>query len=574
MVVKRTTFRPETDGFAFANTWSFDSEEKQVLEQLVWDAVTVLEAALSPIIMALLGPVIIAEAAACGPFAPLCIAETVKGINDEVVGQITGAIEAEGYGLCGGMAFAAKDYWLKQWVVPRGTGKHDQPDRSTPEGDELRSYLWARLLKSVDDNVGTFLEWMGALHLGGGPGWLLHHTKTQWANLRQAIDSTGQPVTIGLIGTTWNPLDNHQVLCYGYQDNGDQTGSLFLYDNNAPGVESVTTLDLTGSSLRAHEDTTSEKRGPLRGFFCTSYTAHAPPVAVVLHKGESASAPCVEQGKKVRVSFTAKNVGYHASPALALQIGATGGTVMGESNRKSIQEHASREVDRSFAFHGSQVATFRVGASLGTVAGIPMLKQLPPETHEQHTTTSVWVLPTLTIVPYLPEFTSDRCEIVNEAGATVRFTVDTTPLGSGPMTFRWSATPQLAHEGTNDAVFTVTLPGATGASVKVSVRVTTDEGCTTTGSLTFQTISQEQAAFEHVLCRIQHTLLYAHLFPWQIIPDPAEHIQAPDRSYIPTESDLRGLRALGVQLVETADRALADPKAWTGYAARRRPTTG
>jgi hypothetical protein len=565
MVVKRTTFRPETDGFAFSNNWSFDAQEKVVLEQLVWDAVTVLEAALSPIIMALLGPAIITEAALCGPFAPLCIAETVKAINDAIVGDITGAIEAEGYGLCGGMTFAAKDYWLNQWVVPRGTGKNDQPDRSTPEGDALRSYLWDRLLKSVEDNVGTFLEWMGALHLGGGPGWLRDHSLTEWTKLKQQIDSTSQPVPIGLIGTTWNPLNNHQVLCYGYQDNGNQTGSLFLYDNNRPGVESVTTLDFTGSSLSAHEDASSSDRGPLKGFFCTVYGPDTPPLAVVLHKGESESTPCVEQGKKVTVSFTAKNVGYHTSPALALQVGATGGVVKGETALKSIKEHDTREVDAGFTFQSSQSVTFRSAASLGTFAGIPILKQLPPETNKQHTSISVLVLPKLSIELYLPEFMSDQCEIFNAEGARVSFTVDTDPLGTGAMTYEWSSTPKLANEGTDGAVFTVTLPASVGVAVTLSVRVTTAAGCTTTGSLTFQTISSEQAAFEHVLCQIQHTLLYAHLFPWQIIPDPAELVQAPERSYVPTVRDLRGLRALGEQLVETADKALANRQAWTGY---------
>ena len=94
--VKRTTFRPEVDGYAFRNNWSFDAEEKQVLHTLVTDGLDVLEAALSPIIMALLGPAIIAEAALCGPFAPICIGETISAINEGIVSDITGAIEAQG----------------------------------------------------------------------------------------------------------------------------------------------------------------------------------------------------------------------------------------------------------------------------------------------------------------------------------------------------------------------------------------------------------------------------------------------------------------------------------------------
>lgn len=569
MQVNRTTFRPETDGFAFTNSWTFDQQEKQVLEQLVKDAVGVLEALLSPIIMALLGPAITLEAALCGPFAPICIAATVSKINDGIVGDITGAIEAEGYGLCGGMAFSSLDYWLKQWVVPRGTGKNDQPDRSTPEGDALRSYIWERLLKSVEDNASTFLKWMGALHLDGGAGWLHDHTMTEWQTLRQRIDSTGQPVPIGLVGTTSNPLHNHQVLAYGYQDNGNLTGSLFLYDNNAPGVESVTTIDLSGATLAAHEDASSNDRGPLRGFFCTVYNPDVPPLAVVLSKGETASSPCVEQGKKVQVSFTAKNIGYHTSPPLALQVGATGGAVKGENALTAIGQGASRQVDPAFTFHSSQSVTFRAAASQGTVAGIPILKRLPPETAKEHEATSVAVLPYLTIAPYKPQFISDPCRVYDEEGTLQSFAVDTSPLGSGAMSYEWSVTPTLANGETNASVFEVTLPAQTGAEVTLSVRVTNAEGCTTTGSLTFKTIGTQQAGFEHAMCEIQHTLLYAHLFPWQILPDPATIVQDPDRSYAPTAEDLRALRALGEQLVRTAEKAQANPAAWTGYAPQR-----
>jgi hypothetical protein len=571
--VKRTTFRPEVDGYAFTNSWTFDAQEKVVLEQIVRDALEVLEVALSPIIMAIAGPAIIAEAALCGPFAPICIGETIKAINDGIVSDITGAIEAEPYGLCGGMAFSSLDYWLKNWIVPRGNGRNDQPERSTPEGDTLRSYIWDRLIKSIEDNAGTFLKWMGALHIDGGAGWLRDHSVNQWVDLKLGIDS-GQPVTLGLVGTTWNPLNNHQVLCYGYKDNGDGTGEMYLYDNNAPGVESVTTLDFNHTTLRAHEDAASSERGALRGFFCTVYGPKTPPVAVELSKGENAAFACVEQGKQVKVSFSAKNVGFHNSPPLELKIGASNGSVKGETTETAIAQGASRGVDAEFTFHAAQMANFTAAADLGTVAGIPMIKTLPPASSKEHVHTKVWVLPLLDITPYRPQFGGNECQPYNEAGVDERFTVDTTALGSGTFTFDWTVTPNLPHSGGNTAVFDVTLPDDTGASVELSVRVTSSGGCTTTGSLSFQTISQEQAAFEEVMCRIQHTKLYAHLYPWEILPDPATVVRSPDRSYIPTAEDLNGIRELAEKLVTAADTALKEPKAWTGLTAPSRASAG
>jgi hypothetical protein len=47
------------------------------------------------------------------------------------VDKIVGAIDANPYGLCGGMAFTSLDYFLKGWIVPRGNGPNDQPQRTS-----------------------------------------------------------------------------------------------------------------------------------------------------------------------------------------------------------------------------------------------------------------------------------------------------------------------------------------------------------------------------------------------------------------------------------------------------------
>ena len=116
---------------------------------------------------------------------PLCaqaIAETISNINDAIISSIKNSLCVGTYGRCGGMAFAAADYFYKNWVVPQGTGANDQPDTSTPGFSALRSYIWQRLIDSIENNVDTWVYWMAALNLdpSGGPKWLRDHTLLQF----------------------------------------------------------------------------------------------------------------------------------------------------------------------------------------------------------------------------------------------------------------------------------------------------------------------------------------------------------------------------------------------------------
>jgi hypothetical protein len=198
----RAKFHSETDGFAFVNNWSWDATETAILKGLVTDALGVIEVILSPFIIAAEGPLLAVEAGV--PFiGPWLVAKTIEAENNAIVNGIVGAVTQANYGLCGGMAFASLDYWHKSWVVPRGTGPNDQPQRTSPTGTALRDYIWTRLLQSVKDNVGTFLEWMAVYHFEGGPGasWLRDRTVTEVGKIKAKIDA-GKPVTVGLVGTS------------------------------------------------------------------------------------------------------------------------------------------------------------------------------------------------------------------------------------------------------------------------------------------------------------------------------------------------------------------------------------
>src|SRR5436305_12263564 len=148
-------YRPETDSFAFSNTWSFDATETAILTTSVTDAVGGLAAFLSPFLWSVEGPAL--SALFSVPFiGPWLVYKAIEEQTKAVVNPIIAAVRAPGYGMCGGMAFASLDYWLNNWVVPRGNNRHDQPQRTSPQGTALRDYLWNRLLQSVRDNIVTF----------------------------------------------------------------------------------------------------------------------------------------------------------------------------------------------------------------------------------------------------------------------------------------------------------------------------------------------------------------------------------------------------------------------------------
>ncbi|MBI4339051.1 MAG: hypothetical protein HY680_03765 [Chloroflexi bacterium] len=246
----RTNFRPDIHGFAFSNSWTLDDAERERIRGVVRRAVTI---ALLPL----------------GPLA-FIIGRSIKvGLPDT-------------YGLCGGMAYASLDYYKRGVLPPRGVGLTDQPTRVTPEGTSLRDYFWRRLIDSLGTEGGTFLELMARQHinvwpLNGGEARLLARSRQEWVRLKALLDA-GEPCPLGLIGTTKDPFQNHLVLAYGYDDRGDGAGRIYIYDSNRPDYENTIDLDLRGPArLMATESSPNSRRGPLRCFFCETYSAQVPP---------------------------------------------------------------------------------------------------------------------------------------------------------------------------------------------------------------------------------------------------------------------------------------------------------
>jgi hypothetical protein len=174
-------------------------------------------------------------------------------------------------GLCGGMVFAARDFFERGCPPP--------DDREPPgHGSPLFSYLVRRLFQSFHLPWGPlrYYRWMVA-----GDDLLLRHTiRREWPRVRRELDA-GRLTPLGLIRTrSRNPLrmgENHQVLAYGYGLD-EPSGSLLLavYDPNHAGRDDLTlALD-----LHAPSGVVSSSGEPFRGFFHTPYRpAPANPLA-------------------------------------------------------------------------------------------------------------------------------------------------------------------------------------------------------------------------------------------------------------------------------------------------------
>lgn len=252
----KTAFKPEQHGFAFVNSWKFKPAERTEMRQTLVNSSDEAGSSLAGNVGGLFGNMIAPQ-----------LARWVDAATPDV------------YGLCGGMAFATADYFYAGKPLPRRRDYNDIPDSDSPTDKPLRDYLWRRQMESLGPNAPVLLSWMAMLHLPlpfAGPGYLLKRTREEFANLKTHLD-INHPRPICLIGSSKSPFNNHQVLAIGYDDPGDGTATLYLYDMNAPGHEQIIKLDFRGAELQAEESAPSPERGALRGFFLEHYSPAPPP---------------------------------------------------------------------------------------------------------------------------------------------------------------------------------------------------------------------------------------------------------------------------------------------------------
>jgi len=190
-------------------------------------------------------------------------------------------------GLCGGMVFAALD-WFE-------AGRPSPDDlASPPDGSVLRTYVIDRLIDSFDlpGGVVPYVTMMSTRYpahdrellasigqVASRAGVLARRT---WPTVKERIDA-GHPCPLGLVMVeSDDPADlrhQHQVLAYAYWLRGTHL-TMWVYDPNSPGDNRVT---IAFDTARTDQPIAVEHRvdatGPLVCAFVPKYIATTPPSA-------------------------------------------------------------------------------------------------------------------------------------------------------------------------------------------------------------------------------------------------------------------------------------------------------
>jgi hypothetical protein len=256
------------------------------------------------------------------------IKDVIREVEIELITRLTGMIFDNWrpeFGMCGGMAFSAYDFYLLDWTVDERLG-------TTVPLPALHDYIFSRLLDSLDGNVGEFLVWFTTLHilpdlsyvadaalgaavgsLGGpigsilgaylaahahifhlgGRKALLDSTKDEWPRIKSALDAQAAwPIGL-LFGDSSFPWKDHQVLALSYVDNGNGTATLTVWDNRdtplpcqgrpdllCPFSRNLN-LDFTGAELNVTLDPADPDPGSsdfdIKGIFLEEYLPQQPP---------------------------------------------------------------------------------------------------------------------------------------------------------------------------------------------------------------------------------------------------------------------------------------------------------
>jgi hypothetical protein len=189
-------------------------------------------------------------------------------------------------GLCGGMVFAALDYWHAGLPPPAA-----RPSAGSP----LYQFIVHRLIASwhIPAGVGRYYKWMNVPDADyrlvpagrARPGLRRLSVRQQWPLIRASIDA-GQPAALGVVtvASPWPGLlgRNHQVLAYGYEQAGSRVRVAVYDPNSGPDDGVAIAFDADGRAGRpasaGFEHNLSIAR-PVRGFFLTDYSAAIPPAA-------------------------------------------------------------------------------------------------------------------------------------------------------------------------------------------------------------------------------------------------------------------------------------------------------
>jgi hypothetical protein len=189
-------------------------------------------------------------------------------------------------GVCGGMAFAVRDYYEAHLPIP---DIDTPPASNTP----LFNYIVGRLLDSFDVPAGVlkYAEWMVLpandvnLVIRRAAGTFSRTVSRSWPQVRADVDAN-HPSPLGLVTVHTKDLSQigkcHQVLVYGYQVDDDQTVTLSVCDPNTPqdNADDVRIIFSVAAPRRPSPISCNINipESTLHGFFRSQYSPKTPPL--------------------------------------------------------------------------------------------------------------------------------------------------------------------------------------------------------------------------------------------------------------------------------------------------------
>ncbi|WP_169796550.1 hypothetical protein [Chondromyces crocatus] len=237
------------------------------------------------------------------------------------------------HGLCGGMSFAALDYYFSGIPVP----SHEASDYVTPpgvpaQGSRLHTLIYQRHLDSL--NLGPSLQQV----LGGDPYNLTTYAEllltpevlrpvTFGARLAAEVAyviasvRAGQPVPLGLVaaGGLASATQCHQVVATGFDDVSATTTNIFVYDNRYPGREAI--LVVTPGAASCSLEVPGRAAEPWVVFFVEHYAAVTPGyLDFELAQGLTVSPVQPASSRRFKAEMVVVNSGEASAHGLALRL--------------------------------------------------------------------------------------------------------------------------------------------------------------------------------------------------------------------------------------------------------------
>jgi len=193
-------------------------------------------------------------------------------------------------GRCGGMAFAALDYFYNGIAIPKHT------DEVPPLDSILAKYIYDRLLDSFFTSVvgisngAKFVEW--TIFRKDFKSNLYESVPQLTKNIefpKLMNELRNGPVVLGLLETTKLTEignENHQVIAIGAEhDKSNGKMTVYIYDNNHPDrIDTLTSfpadLYFTHTYYRDKYNKDRYEYSTIRGFFVEKYSKKDPPTEI------------------------------------------------------------------------------------------------------------------------------------------------------------------------------------------------------------------------------------------------------------------------------------------------------